>query len=140
MRIHSLRHVTKMIVALAVFATASLAWGQVYKCADATGKTTYSDAPCDAAAKPHKLPEDPIRSNTTTNPHMCAQLLDETHRLDAEAERDAQARSCRNGRPREAAANDDGALRGALRGRLAILREGEILGSARYLLRCNATA
>ncbi|MET0682010.1 MAG: DUF4124 domain-containing protein [Casimicrobiaceae bacterium] len=88
MRIHSLRHVTQMIVALAVFATASLAWGQVYKCADATGKTIYSDAPCDAAAKPHKLPEDPIRSNATTNPHMCAQLQDETHRLDAEAERD----------------------------------------------------
>ena len=87
---HSLRHATQMIVALAIFASASLTWGQVYKCTDATGKTTYADAPCDAAAQPHKLPEDPVRSNTTTNPHMCAQLLDETRRLDAETERDAK--------------------------------------------------
>ena len=87
---HSLRRITQTIVALAIFGTASLACGQVYKCADATGKTTYSDAPCDAAAQLHKLPEDPVRNNTTTNPHMCAQLLDETRRLDAETERDAK--------------------------------------------------
>ena len=86
----SLRRATQMIVALTLFATAALASGQVYKCTDATGKTTYADAPCDAAAQPHKLPEDPVRSNTTTNPHMCAQLLDETRRLDAETERDAK--------------------------------------------------
>ena len=93
----SLRRATQMIVAAAIFVTASHAWGQVYKCTDATGKTTYADAPCDAAAQPHKLPEDPVRSNTTTNPHMCAQLLDETRRLDAETERDAQ-----RGRPETA--------------------------------------
>ena len=80
----------KTIAAVALLAMASVAWGQVYKCTDATGKTTYSDSPCDAAAQPHKLPEDPIRGVTTTNPHMCAQLLDETRRLDSEAERDAK--------------------------------------------------
>ncbi len=76
------------IVALAILATASLAWGQVYKCTDASGKTTYSDVACDAAAKPLKLPEDP--KTNVTNPHMCAQMLDETRRLDAEADRDAK--------------------------------------------------
>ena len=65
-----------------------VAWGQVYKCTDASGKTTYSDAACDAAAKPLKLPEDP--KTNVTNPHMCAQMLDETRRLDAEADRDAK--------------------------------------------------
>ena len=44
---------------LAIFAAAPVAWGQVYKCTDASGKTTYSDAACDAAGKPLKLPEDP---------------------------------------------------------------------------------
>ena len=74
--------------ALAMLAATPLAWGQVYKCTDATGKTMYSGAPCDAAAKPLKLPEDP--KTNVTNPHMCAQLLDETRRLDAEADRDAK--------------------------------------------------
>lgn len=74
------------IVALAIFAAAPIAWGQVYKCTDASGNTTYSGAPCDAAGKPLKLPEDP--KPTVTNQHMCAQLLDETRRLDAEKERE----------------------------------------------------
>jgi hypothetical protein len=76
------------IAAIALFATASVAWGQVYKCTDASGKTTYSDAACDNAAKPLKLAEDPKANNTS--PHMCAQLLDETRRLDAEVDRDAK--------------------------------------------------
>jgi len=79
---------TKMAIAVATFAIASIAHGQVYKCTDGTGKTTYSDAPCDAASKPLKLPDDPKKN--VTNPHMCAQLLDETRRLAAEAERDAK--------------------------------------------------
>ena len=81
---------------MALFATASLASGQVYKCTDASGKTTYSGSACDNAAKPLKLPEDPKQNNTS--PHMCAQLLDETRRLDAEADRDAK-----RGRPESAA-------------------------------------
>jgi hypothetical protein len=78
----------KFTLAVAVLATASIAHGQVYKCTDGTGKTMYADAPCDAAARPLKLPDDPRKN--VTNPHMCAQLLDETRRLAAEAERDAK--------------------------------------------------
>ncbi len=59
---------------------------QVYKCTDATGKTTYGDTACDAAAKPLKLPPEPNKG-TGTNPRVCDQLLDETRRLAAEAER-----------------------------------------------------
>ena len=40
---------------------------------------------CDAAARPLKLPDDPKKNNT--NPRMCEQLLDETNRLNAEADR-----------------------------------------------------
>ena len=82
------RRAALMFAALVTFTTASVAWGQVYKCTDAAGKTTYSDAACDAAAKQLKLPEDP--KTNVTNPHMCAQMLDETRRLDAEADRDAK--------------------------------------------------
>jgi hypothetical protein len=82
------RHALTTIVALALFATASVASGQVYKCTDASGKTTYSGTACDNAARPLKLAEDPKQNNTS--PHMCAQLLDETRRLDAEADRDAK--------------------------------------------------
>jgi uncharacterized protein YgiM (DUF1202 family) len=78
----------RSLVALAMFVAASVASGQVYKCTDAQGKTTYSDTACDNAAKPLKLAEDPKSNNTS--PTMCAQLLDETHRLDAEADRDAK--------------------------------------------------
>ena len=84
----SCRNGLKTIAAVALCATVSLAWAQVYKCTDATGKTTYSDSACDNAAKPLKLPEDTRGNNTS--PHMCAQLLDETRRLDAEADRDAK--------------------------------------------------
>ena len=83
-----LHHVLKTLVALAMLAAATVASGQVYKCTDTTGKTTYCDAACDAAAKPLTLPPD--TKGNSTNPNMCAQLLDETHRLDAEAERDAK--------------------------------------------------
>ena len=78
----------KMAVALAIFATVSIAHGQVYKCTDGNGKTTYADAPCDAGGKPLQLEPDPRKS--ATNPNMCRQLLDETRRLAAEADRDAQ--------------------------------------------------
>jgi hypothetical protein len=77
-----------LAMAGALCAAASIATAQVYKCTDASGQTTYSDAACDAAAKPLRLPEDPTAK--TTNPHMCAQLLDETRRLAAEADRNAK--------------------------------------------------
>ena len=85
---HPLCCATKLAVACAICAMASIAHGQVYKCTDGTGKTTYADAPCDSGSKPLKLPDDP--KGNVTNPHMCAQLLDETHRLAAEAQRDAK--------------------------------------------------
>jgi hypothetical protein len=92
---HPHRRAIEIAVAVAIFALAPIVHGQVYKCTDGTGKTTYSDAPCDAAAKPLKLPDDPRKDGT--NPHMCAQLRDETQRLAAEAERDAK-----RGRPESA--------------------------------------
>lgn len=95
MHSYSLRLVLSGIATLAMFVLAPAAWGQVYKCTDAEGKTTYGGAPCDAAAKPLKLPDDP-KANAT-NPNMCAQLLDETRRLDAEADKDAK-----RGRPETA--------------------------------------
>ena len=81
------RFATKMAFAVAC-TTASIAHGQVYKCTDGAGKTTYSDAPCGSGSKPLKLPDDTKGSNT--NPNVCAQLLDETQRLAAEAERNAK--------------------------------------------------
>jgi len=83
-----LRRTATTIAALALFAAASVATAQVYKCTDGAGRTSYSDAPCDSAGKPLKLPDDPKKN--VTSPHMCAQLLDETQRLAAEAERDAK--------------------------------------------------
>jgi hypothetical protein len=77
-----------MALALAICAAASIAHSQVYRCTDGTGKTTYADAPCDAGSKPLKLPND-TKANPA-GPHVCAQLLDETRRLAAEADRDAK--------------------------------------------------
>lgn len=78
-----------LALAMALAFAASLAHAQVYKCTDAAGKTTYSDAPCDAAARPLKLPDDPTKKSST-NPSVCAQLQDELNRLGADAERNAQ--------------------------------------------------
>jgi hypothetical protein len=77
-----------LAAAFVCFATASIAHAQVYKCADSNGKTTYSDAPCDSRTKPLKLPND--ADGKVTDANMCAQLLDETRRLGAEADRDAK--------------------------------------------------
>jgi hypothetical protein len=70
---------------VAVFALVAAADAQLYKCTDASGKTTYGDAPCDAAAKPLRLPAEPTKG-AATNPHVCDQLLDETRRLADEAD------------------------------------------------------
>lgn len=84
---HPRRCAVKMAVAFAICTTVSIAHGQVYKCTDGTGKTTYSNAPCEFGSKPLKLPND---SGNATDPNVCAQLLDETRRLAAEADRDAK--------------------------------------------------
>ena len=86
--IGSLRRITTWTVAFAACAMVSTANGQAYKCTDSTGRTTYADTPCDAASKPLKLADDP--KGNTTNPQMCAQLLDERRRLVAEADNDAK--------------------------------------------------
>jgi len=78
----------KIAAAFAIFATASIAHSQVYKCTDGNGKTTYSDAPCDSGSKALKLPND--ASGKATDANMCAQLLDERRRLAAEADRNAK--------------------------------------------------
>ncbi len=82
------RCIRQMALALAICTTASIAHGQVYKCTDSAGKTTYADAACDSSGKPLKLPSD--ATGAATDPHVCAQLLDETHRLAAEADRNAR--------------------------------------------------
>jgi hypothetical protein len=69
-------------------AVTSIAHAQVYKCQDAGGKTIYADAPCASGGKPLRL-QDPT-APAATNPTACGQLLDETRRLAAEAERDAK--------------------------------------------------
>ena len=88
MQRHSRRYAVKMAVAFAICTAASIVHGQVYKCTDSAGKTTYSDAPCASGSKPLKLPDD--AKGNATDPNMCAQLLDETRRLAAEADRDAK--------------------------------------------------
>ena len=82
---HPRRCAMKMAVAFAICTTVSIAHGQIYKCTDGTGKTTYSDTPCNSGSKPLKLPND-AKANATA-PNVCAQLLDETRRLAAEADR-----------------------------------------------------
>ena len=74
---------------LALGAAISVAQAAVYKCTDTAGKTTYSDLPCDSGSKPLKLGGD--TKGNATDPHMCAQLLDELNRLAAEADRGAKA-------------------------------------------------
>jgi len=63
------------------------AHAQIYKCTDASGKTAYADAPCDAAARPLKIQDE--AKALSTSPTACAQLQDEMQRLAAEADRAA---------------------------------------------------
>ena len=70
---------------LALFAAASAAHAQVYKCTDANGRTSYADAPCGTAGSKLALPEDGRRG--AGNRTVCAQLLDERARLASEAKR-----------------------------------------------------
>ncbi|MEP7274710.1 MAG: DUF4124 domain-containing protein [Betaproteobacteria bacterium] len=76
------------LAVLALAAMATTARGQVYKCTDDSGRTTYADAPCDASASRLTLPRD--AKGAATDPSMCAQLLDETRRLAAEVRRNAE--------------------------------------------------
>jgi len=75
-------------LSIATCALTSIADAQVYKCQDAGGRTIYADARCASGGKPLRL-QDPT-APVATNPTACRQLLDETRRLAAEAERDAK--------------------------------------------------
>ena len=73
---------------LVTCAMTSIAEAQVYKCQDPADNTVYADAPCAPGGKPLRL-QDPT-TPAATNATACTQLLDETRRLDAEAQRDAK--------------------------------------------------
>src|SRR5258708_4418642 len=98
-----LRRATQMALARAICTTVSIGHGQIYKCPDSAGKTIYADAPCDSKGKPLKLPSD--AKGAATDPHVCAQLLDERNRLAAEVDRNAQrgrAESAQSAKRRQA--------------------------------------
>jgi len=82
------RRAMRLAVAFTICAMASIAHGQVYKCTDGNGKTTYADAPCDSGGKPLKIPNDAV--GNAAGPGVCAQLQDERRRLAAEADRNAR--------------------------------------------------
>ena len=82
------RFAVQMAVAFAICAAAPIAHGQVYKCTDGSGKTTYADAPCDSGSKRLDLPND--AKGSAAGPGVCAQLQDERRRLAAEADHNAK--------------------------------------------------
>lgn len=78
-------------VALAALLTAlPIVHAQVYRCKDANGSMTYSDAPCAHGGKAMKIPDGGGRGFGDTT--VCGQLLDEMHRLASE-----ERRAMRNG-------------------------------------------
>jgi Domain of unknown function (DUF4124) len=83
-----------LAVLFATGAIVPIAQAQIYKCTDQTGKTIYSDARCESGGPPLKLPN--ASTGPATDRNMCAQLLDETQRLAAEADRDAKSGRARN--------------------------------------------
>jgi hypothetical protein len=87
----TLQHITGLAFAasLVVALAAPVAHAEVYKCQGAEGKTVYADAPCASGGKPLRL-ADPTTPSGAANPTACTQLLDETRRLAAEADRDAK--------------------------------------------------
>jgi len=74
--------------ALALCAFASLAQAQVYRCQDASGRTTYAGAPCAAGDQRLALPQGVNAGMVDAT--VCAQLRNETRRLAAEADGDAR--------------------------------------------------
>jgi hypothetical protein len=73
--------VVGLALALALATAAPLARAQVYKCQDASGRTTYTDAPCARGARPLAIPDGaPALARGSS---VCAQLDDELNRLAA---------------------------------------------------------
>lgn len=77
-----------LVLGCALFLAAPLACGQVYKCKDPQGATTYADSPCPSGGRSLALPQS--SKGSFTNATVCAQLQDEMRRLDDEANRDAR--------------------------------------------------
>ncbi|HEX6795927.1 MAG TPA: DUF4124 domain-containing protein [Casimicrobiaceae bacterium] len=75
-------------VALAALVASPIVHAQVYRCKDANGSTTYSDAPCAHGGAAMKIPDAGRRGFGDTT--VCGQLLDETHRLASEERRAMQ--------------------------------------------------
>jgi len=75
-------------LALALLGVVSLAQGQVYRCIDGNGRTTYGDAPCAQGGHALKVPAS--ASPGFGDATVCAQLQDEMRRLDADARRAKQ--------------------------------------------------
>ena len=84
-----MRRRLRYIVALTLLGTASLSHGEVYRCTDASGRTTYGDAPCARGGAALKVPES--RTAGFGDATVCAQLKDEMRRLDADAHRAGKA-------------------------------------------------
>ena len=87
-----LRFAAVTILALASGA-APVAHGQVYKCTDEAGKTTYTDTPCGRGSRPLALPDH--AKGSAAGPVVCGQLQDEIGRLQAIAERNGTSLSQR---------------------------------------------
>jgi hypothetical protein len=79
MALHPLWSTARIAVLLAIGAVPVTVHGQVYKCTDGTGTTTYSDLPCTRDSKPLEIPG--AATSAATDPAMCAQLRDELNRL-----------------------------------------------------------
>ncbi|HTL77720.1 MAG TPA: DUF4124 domain-containing protein [Casimicrobiaceae bacterium] len=75
-------------LALALLGVVTLAHGQIYRCTDANGRTTYGDAPCAQGGHALKVPQS--ASHGFGDATVCAQLQDEMQRLDADARRAKQ--------------------------------------------------
>ena len=87
------KHLPIASLMLSLGAFAGTSDGQVYKCQDAAGKTVYADAPCSRGSKPMALPN--AAKDGSSNPTACNQLLDETRRLAADAQRGNGASAAR---------------------------------------------
>jgi hypothetical protein len=84
----------RVVVLFAMLAVASAADGQVYRCEDAGGGTSYSDTPCAAkGSKSLRLQDD---APAAASPAVCEQMRDELDRLAAQAAHNAELHRPKN--------------------------------------------
>jgi hypothetical protein len=70
-----------------------VAHGQVYKCTDEAGKTTYTDTSCARGSRPLAITDN--AKGPGAGPVVCGQLQDEIGRLQSVAERNGTSLSKR---------------------------------------------